>query len=171
MLRHRHTLYHRDWMNKSAPPAAGTPREAWHDIHCKVEGPAARDVMRNFEERWLRQARPSPGCYPSTAAVWQTTPKQRLSRESFDHLHVQQRSDCRVYPGLCQHVLVANMYWLPNLPGTMVHRGHLCPKAQHTPHQMSGTAAAVPLSLCAPACAPALLSTGSRFGSSAVVCR
>ena len=29
------------------------PREPWHDCHAKVEGPAALDIMKNFEERWL----------------------------------------------------------------------------------------------------------------------
>uniref|UniRef100_A0A7S1TGW9 phospholipase D n=1 Tax=Compsopogon caeruleus TaxID=31354 RepID=A0A7S1TGW9_9RHOD len=28
------------------------PREPWHDIHSRVEGPAAWDVMENFIERW-----------------------------------------------------------------------------------------------------------------------
>ncbi len=27
------------------------PRLPWHDIHARVEGPAARDVMVNFIER------------------------------------------------------------------------------------------------------------------------
>ena len=32
------------------------PRQPWHDCHAKVEGPAALDIMKNFEERWMRQA-------------------------------------------------------------------------------------------------------------------
>jgi phospholipase D1/2 len=32
------------------------PREPWHDLHSKVEGPVARDVVHNFETRWKRQA-------------------------------------------------------------------------------------------------------------------
>lgn len=32
------------------------PREPWHDIHAKLEGPAALDVLTNFEERWRKQA-------------------------------------------------------------------------------------------------------------------
>ena len=31
------------------------PREPWHDIHCKVEGSIALDVMTNFNDRWCRQ--------------------------------------------------------------------------------------------------------------------
>ncbi|XP_010424312.1 PREDICTED: phospholipase D alpha 3-like [Camelina sativa] len=33
----------------------GGPREPWHDIHCKVDGPAAWDVLYNFEQRWMKQ--------------------------------------------------------------------------------------------------------------------
>ena len=31
------------------------PREPWHDIHCMLEGSIARDVLRNFEQRWKKQ--------------------------------------------------------------------------------------------------------------------
>lgn len=30
------------------------PREPWHDLHCKIEGPAAYDVLINFEQRWRK---------------------------------------------------------------------------------------------------------------------
>ncbi|KAE9445989.1 hypothetical protein C3L33_22116, partial [Rhododendron williamsianum] len=30
-------------------------REPWHDIHCKLEGPVAWDVLYNFEQRWKKQ--------------------------------------------------------------------------------------------------------------------
>ena len=36
--------------------AESGPRMPWHDIHSRVEGPAARDVLRNFEQRWRKQA-------------------------------------------------------------------------------------------------------------------
>ena len=32
------------------------PREPWHDIHSKVEGPIALDIKTNFEERWIKQS-------------------------------------------------------------------------------------------------------------------
>ncbi|XP_054788395.1 phospholipase D alpha 1-like [Prosopis cineraria] len=35
----------------------GGPREPWHDIHCKLEGPVAWDVLYNFEQRWEKQVR------------------------------------------------------------------------------------------------------------------
>jgi len=39
---------------KGTSPTVG-PREPWHDIHSKVEGPVATDVLTNFIERWRRQ--------------------------------------------------------------------------------------------------------------------
>lgn len=35
----------------------GGPREPWHDVHSRIEGPAAWDVHFNFEQRWRRQAK------------------------------------------------------------------------------------------------------------------
>lgn len=37
----------------------GCPREPWHDLHSKIDGPAAYDVLTNFEERWYRASKPS----------------------------------------------------------------------------------------------------------------
>ncbi|GAU20683.1 hypothetical protein TSUD_230970, partial [Trifolium subterraneum] len=35
----------------------GCPRQPWHDLHSKVDGPAAYDILTNFEERWSRALR------------------------------------------------------------------------------------------------------------------
>jgi phospholipase D1/2 len=35
-------------------PAAEGPREPWHDMHCRLDGPAAYDVLTNFEQRWRK---------------------------------------------------------------------------------------------------------------------
>lgn len=39
-------------------PAVGCPREPWHDLHSQIDGPAAYDILTNFEERWLRASKP-----------------------------------------------------------------------------------------------------------------
>ncbi|KAF6982928.1 hypothetical protein CFC21_001249 [Triticum aestivum] len=39
----------------TAAIAKGGPREPWHDIHCRLEGPVAWDVLYNFEQRWRKQ--------------------------------------------------------------------------------------------------------------------
>ncbi|CAL9178231.1 phospholipase D gamma 1-like [Musa acuminata AAA Group] len=33
------------------------PREPWHDLHSRIDGPAAYDVLKNFEERWLKASK------------------------------------------------------------------------------------------------------------------
>ncbi|KAJ3692834.1 hypothetical protein LUZ60_011929 [Juncus effusus] len=33
------------------------PRQPWHDLHCKLEGPAAYDVLGNFEQRWRKASK------------------------------------------------------------------------------------------------------------------
>lgn len=38
-------------------PTLGCPREAWHDLHCRFDGQAACDILRNFEERWLKASK------------------------------------------------------------------------------------------------------------------
>ena len=40
-------------------PTTGCPREPWHDLHSRIDGPAAYDVLTNFEERWLKASRRS----------------------------------------------------------------------------------------------------------------
>jgi len=36
--------------------AAFGPRQPWHDVHARVEGPAAWHIVANFEQRWRREA-------------------------------------------------------------------------------------------------------------------
>ncbi|KAK2965971.1 hypothetical protein RJ640_010019 [Escallonia rubra] len=64
----------------------GGPREPWHDIHSRLEGPIAWDVLFNFEQRWLKQGEkdllvklrelettlipPSPVMLPDDHEVW-----------------------------------------------------------------------------------------------------
>ncbi|CAM6095005.1 unnamed protein product [Calypogeia fissa] len=36
---------------------SGGPRQPWHDLHCRIDGPAAYDVLTNFEQRWKKARR------------------------------------------------------------------------------------------------------------------
>lgn len=47
-----------DFRNRVFPTltSGNGPRQPWHDIHSRVEGPAAHDVLSNFMERWHKQA-------------------------------------------------------------------------------------------------------------------
>ncbi|XP_062117422.1 phospholipase D alpha 1-like [Humulus lupulus] len=52
------TTHHNDFHQPNFPGASinkGGPREPWHDIHCRLEGPVAWDVLYNFEQRWRKQ--------------------------------------------------------------------------------------------------------------------
>ncbi|KAM7257284.1 hypothetical protein ACFE04_013025 [Oxalis oulophora] len=46
-----------DYHNPTIPAGTKGPRQPWHDLHCKVEGPAAYDVLANFEQRWRKATR------------------------------------------------------------------------------------------------------------------
>lgn len=49
---------HNDFHQPNFPASSinrGGPREPWHDIHCKLEGHIAWDVLCNFEQRWRKQ--------------------------------------------------------------------------------------------------------------------
>ena len=47
-----------DFYQNCTPGASAStgPREPWHDIHARLEGPSALDVLANFEDRWRCQA-------------------------------------------------------------------------------------------------------------------
>ncbi|XP_016458333.2 phospholipase D alpha 1-like [Nicotiana tabacum] len=52
------TAHHDDFHQPNFPDGAitkGGPREPWHDIHSRLEGPIAWDVLFNFEQRWRKQ--------------------------------------------------------------------------------------------------------------------
>ncbi|XP_057462341.1 phospholipase D gamma 1-like [Actinidia eriantha] len=52
------TVHKDDYHNPNfAGPAVGCPREPWHDLHSQIDGPAAYDILTNFEERWLRASK------------------------------------------------------------------------------------------------------------------
>lgn len=47
MFRQFYALYHVQSNSRG-------PRQPWHDLHCKIEGPAAYDILTNFEQRWKK---------------------------------------------------------------------------------------------------------------------
>lgn len=52
------TVHHDDFHQPNFPGASitkGGPREPWHDLHSRLEGPIAWDVLFNFEQRWRKQ--------------------------------------------------------------------------------------------------------------------
>ncbi|XP_019461280.1 PREDICTED: phospholipase D gamma 1-like isoform X3 [Lupinus angustifolius] len=58
LFRTLQTLHTDDYHNPTfTGNVGGCPREPWHDLHSKVDGPAAYDVLTNFEERWLKASK------------------------------------------------------------------------------------------------------------------
>ncbi|TYH48753.1 hypothetical protein ES332_D10G089300v1 [Gossypium tomentosum] len=83
------TAHHDDFHQPNFTDASitkGGPREPWHDIHSRLEGPIAWDVLFNFEQRWRRQGGkavllqlreledviipPSPVAFPDDHETW-----------------------------------------------------------------------------------------------------
>ncbi|KAI4356863.1 hypothetical protein L6164_000849 [Bauhinia variegata] len=59
LFRTLQTLHKDDYHNPTfTGNTGGCPREPWHDLHSKIDGPAAYDVLDNFEKRWLKAAKP-----------------------------------------------------------------------------------------------------------------
>ncbi|KAF8690625.1 hypothetical protein HU200_040996 [Digitaria exilis] len=51
------TVFKDDFHNPTFPVNKLGPRQPWHDLHCKIEGPAAYDILTNFEQRWRKSAK------------------------------------------------------------------------------------------------------------------
>ncbi|KAL9276383.1 hypothetical protein ACSQ67_026066 [Phaseolus vulgaris] len=51
------TVYQDDFHNPTFCTGTKGPRQPWHDLHCKIEGPAAYDILTNFEQRWKKATR------------------------------------------------------------------------------------------------------------------
>ncbi|KAG6474500.1 hypothetical protein ZIOFF_068437 [Zingiber officinale] len=54
LFRDLDTIFLDDIHNPTFTAGTKGPRQPWHDLHCKIEGPAAYDILKNFEQRWRR---------------------------------------------------------------------------------------------------------------------
>ncbi|KAL3845358.1 hypothetical protein ACJIZ3_002761 [Penstemon smallii] len=54
LFRDLNTVFDDDYHNPTFSPGTKGPRQPWHDLHCRIEGPAAYDVLTNFEQRWRK---------------------------------------------------------------------------------------------------------------------
>lgn len=62
------------------------PRQPWHDLHCKIEGPAAYDVLTNFEQRWRKASKWSEfGRSFKRSTPWRDDSLIKLERISWIH--------------------------------------------------------------------------------------
>ncbi|CAO2206498.1 unnamed protein product [Urochloa humidicola] len=58
LFRDLHTVFQGDVHNptfgRDDDAANNGPRQPWHDMHCRLDGPAADDVLRNLQQRWSK---------------------------------------------------------------------------------------------------------------------
>ncbi|KAI3816963.1 hypothetical protein L1987_10748 [Smallanthus sonchifolius] len=54
LFRDLDTVFANDYHNPTLAAGTKGPRQPWHDLHCKIDGPAAYDVLKNFEQRWRK---------------------------------------------------------------------------------------------------------------------
>lgn len=57
LFRDLDTVFADDFHNPTFTSRARGPRQPWHDLHCKIDGPAAYDILTNFEQRWKKVRR------------------------------------------------------------------------------------------------------------------
>ncbi|XP_057977109.1 phospholipase D delta-like isoform X1 [Malania oleifera] len=54
LFSHLESVFENDFHNPTFNSHGRGPRQPWHDLHCKIEGPAAYDILINFEQRWRK---------------------------------------------------------------------------------------------------------------------
>ncbi|GJT33471.1 phospholipase D delta-like protein [Tanacetum coccineum] len=54
LFRDLDTVFENDFHNPTFTAGTKGPRQPWHDLHCRIDGPAAYDVLKNFEQRWKK---------------------------------------------------------------------------------------------------------------------
>ncbi|CAA3028984.1 Phospholipase D delta [Olea europaea subsp. europaea] len=50
-------IFKDDFHQPTFPEGTKAPRQPWHDLHCRLDGPAAYDVLVNFAQRWRKTTR------------------------------------------------------------------------------------------------------------------
>ncbi|XP_073119175.1 phospholipase D delta-like isoform X2 [Henckelia pumila] len=48
------TVFKDDFHQPTFAAGMKAPRQPWHDLHCRIDGPAAYDVLVNFAQRWRK---------------------------------------------------------------------------------------------------------------------
>ncbi|KMZ58378.1 Phospholipase D delta [Zostera marina] len=57
------TVFLNDFHNGTFPTETKGPRQPWHDLHCRIEGPAVYDILTNFEQRWRKAVKWWGSCF------------------------------------------------------------------------------------------------------------
>ncbi|KAG6647228.1 hypothetical protein I3843_07G062500 [Carya illinoinensis] len=84
LFRDLDTIFHDDFHNPTFAPGTKAPRQPWHDLHSRVEGPAAYDVLINFEQRWRKATRWKEfGLLKKVATQWKDDALIKIERISW----------------------------------------------------------------------------------------
>ncbi|XP_075485458.1 phospholipase D delta-like isoform X1 [Primulina tabacum] len=54
LFRDLDTIFQDDFHQPTFVAGLKSPRQPWHDLHCRIDGPAAYDVLINFAQRWRK---------------------------------------------------------------------------------------------------------------------
>ncbi len=94
--------------------SSGERGEGWHDMHLRIEGPAANELDRLFREVWFKETResfPLPGSpegHPVNSLVWVA------ANQEFLHRHRIRRAYIDALRAARREVCIANAYFIPD---------------------------------------------------------
>ncbi|XP_024032885.1 phospholipase D delta [Morus notabilis] len=83
LFRDLDTVYKEDFHNPTFPAGHKAPRQPWHDLHCRIEGPTAYDVLINFEQRWRRATKWTERLHFKTVSRWHDDALIKIGRISW----------------------------------------------------------------------------------------
>ncbi|KAK4261703.1 hypothetical protein QN277_004663 [Acacia crassicarpa] len=84
LFRDLDTVFLGDFHNPTFSAGTRAPREPWHDLHCRIDGPAAYDVLLNFEQRWRKATKWSEfGILFKKASHWHDDALLKIERISW----------------------------------------------------------------------------------------
>ncbi|PON49953.1 Phospholipase D [Parasponia andersonii] len=92
LFRDLDTVYKEDFHNPTFPAGTKAPRQPWHDLHSRIDGPAAYDVLINFEQRWRRATKWTERLHFKRVSHWHDDALIKIDRiswilsPSFPHL-------------------------------------------------------------------------------------
>ncbi|KAF4377567.1 hypothetical protein G4B88_006847 [Cannabis sativa] len=83
LFRDLDTVFKDDFHNPTFPAGTKAPRQPWHDLHCRIDGPAAYDVLINFEQRWRKSTKWTGTVFCKKVAHWHDDSMIKIGRISW----------------------------------------------------------------------------------------
>ncbi|KAK9948422.1 hypothetical protein M0R45_003997 [Rubus argutus] len=83
LFRDLDTVFHEDFHQPTFPAGTKAPRQPSHDLHCRIDGPAAYDVLINFEQRWRKATHlHDDALFKMDRISWMLCPTISVTKES-----------------------------------------------------------------------------------------